>query len=363
MMNGCKRGLLCLLAAALMLLLTSVVSAKAVFEIETPASCGAGDTIEVKVRLQAEEALQDSDVFLVYDKSCFEFADAEDGEHDASAGTVRFRGDFSANSFGQEWTATFKAIKSGSAVFSISDKWVQDTKKNVVDASAEEVTVKITANTGGNTQTNETGTEGTDGTDMYIRANVSMTLHLTEPKEVPSCFIETTANINGTSCKAWTLHEKMQEETDYGASLADYYALYGYTEKAEDAVWYLYDEKEGTFQRLLMLDNVKVKQTAAEDAQPQEDAAEEDSEGATLFEKLTGLMIGVFVILVIVIIVFNVVYSRMEKKSREKFMEERRKESRDALMKKRADERNAAMRQRHEEKPEKNESQNMQRPD
>ena len=353
-MKGLKKFTLCLsIVFAFMVLISTAVYADTVFKIEAPESCSTGDTIKVKVILSSDETLQDSDVFLVYDENYFQFIDSEDGEHDAGAGAVRFRGDFSADSYSDEWTAEFKALKSGPAEFTISDKWVQNVNNEVVDSSAEDCTVNIAAGEGGSSDAVVT--------DTGISAEISFTLHLTEPDSVPSCFSETTANLYGSTVKVWILNPKMLQDVDYTADADAFYAIYGYTKDEEDAAWYLYDTEEKTFQRLVMLQDVKVKATK----EPKADSANAGSD-SSIFEKLTGVMIGVFVVLVIAIIVFNVIFSRMEKKSRMQKMEERRKASREELMRKRAAERQAMLRSQQEVKPDKridNESQNMQRPE
>ena len=350
-MNKFRKYTLCLCMAVIAALLMNlaVYADNYEFTIDGPDSCGVGDTVEVTVTLTADEELEDSDAFLVYDTDYFDYVDSDSDEYDEGNGTVRLRGSFTQDSYSCSWTVELLATEEGTAEFEITDKWVKNADGQVVTSTADGFSMEI--GEAGSAPVSDNG-DGDLAEAIYFDSSFSF--HFAEPEEVPTCFDETTTEISGVSCKAWKFNSEMNQKVDYSADPADFYAVYGYIDSENDACWYVYDAEGDSLQRLLMLQDVEIEKT--EEPVVTDEATEEGS--PAIINNITKLMIIAFVALVVLIIVINVIFSNLEKKSRKKRIEERQRLSREELKKKREIE-NKIQEKRQQEA----QSQNMRRPD
>lgn len=339
----------CLAVVAAMLMNMAVYADNYEFTIDGPESCGVGDTVEVTVTLTADEELEDSDAFLVYDTDYFEYVDSECEEYDEGNGTVRLRGSFSQDSYSCSWTIELLATEEGTAEFEITDKWVKNADGQVVTSTADGFSMEI-----GETGSAPASSDSDEDLAEAVYFDSSFSFHFAEPEEVPDCFDETTAEISGVSCKAWKFNSEMNQKVDYSADPSDFYAVYGYIDNENDACWYVYDAEGDSLQRLLMLQDVEIEKTA--EPVVTDEAGDKDS--PAIINNITQIMIIAFVVLVVLIIVINVIFSSVEKKSRKKRIEERQRLSREELRQKREIE-NKIQKKREQEA----QSQNMRRPD
>lgn len=355
-MNKIRKYTLCLCMAVItaLLMCSAVYADNYEFTISGPDSCGVDELVDVTVTLTADEALNDSDAFLVFDTDYFEYADTDFNEYDNYAGTVRLRGDFSEDSYSCSWTVTLKAINEGTAEFSISDKWVQNASGTVVTSTADGFSIEI----GEGSSVSQTG--GSDdedlATEIYVESEFEF--HFREPDSIPSCFEETTGTIFGMNCKVWKFNSGMQQDVDYSANADEFYAVYGYIDSEDEAAWYVYDTATEALQRLLMLQDIEVEKTPEQVVNDDASANETKGDTVDIFSDITKLIVVVFVVLVILIIVINVVFSRAEKKSRQKRVQERQRLSHEEIRQKRELERKI-----QEKRIQEGQSQNMRRPD
>lgn len=352
-MNTIKKYTLCFCVAIItaMFLCTAVYAEYYEFSIDGPETCGVGDTVEITVTLSSDEELDDSDAFLVYDTDYFEYVDSDSEEHDDYNGTVRLRGSFGQDSYSCSWTVELLATNEGSADFELTDKWVKNANGQVVTSTADTYTLDI----------GEAGSAPvSDDEDADLASAVyfesSFSFHFSDPEEVPTCFDETTVDISGVTCKAWKFNSQMSQDVDYSADINQFYAVYGYIEDEADACWYSYDSEEESFQRLLMLQDVDIEKTPEPVSETENGA--EDSGSPAIINNISQLIIIVFILLVILIIVVNVIFSRLEKNSRKKRIEERQRLSREELRQKREIE--SKIKEKREQE---SQSQNMRRPD
>lgn len=305
------------------------------FDINADKKCAVGDELKVTIELSSDEIINDSDAYFVFDTDYFEFVDSDSEEEDASDGKVRLRGDFSENSYSCTWSVTLKAVAEGDSEFSISDKWVQNGSKQVVSSESENHDISI--GKAGETSSSNTSTEDLAS---FVYCDKSFRFNFTEPDSVPSCFSEDSANLCGSLCKVWKLNEGMSEHVNYTADASEFYAVYGYIDEEDESAWYLFDTKEESFQRLLMLQDVEVEPTEAPTEEAKSDNSEETKkESPAIISNVMNLIIIAFVVLVILIILVNVLFNKLEKNARRKRMEERRRASRDELAHKRYQER------------------------
>lgn len=341
---------LCMMIIAALFMNLAVFAEYYEFKIDGPSECGVQDTVEVTVTLSSDDELEDSDAFLVYDTAYFEYVDSECDEHDDSNGTVRLRGSFDSDSSSCSWTVKLLAKKTGSAEFEITDKWVKNGNGQVVSSTADSFTIKI-----GESGSAASAQGNDDDTAEMLILDSSYTFHFTEPDTVPSCFDETTAVISGVSCKAWKFNSKMSQKAEYGSDIEEFYAVYGYIDNESDSCWYTYDTKTESLSRLLMLQDVEIEKTP----EPvNEDKDSSSKEAPSIFNNITQLMIIAIVALIVLIIVVNVIFNKMEAKSRKKRIQERQRLSREELRQKREIE-NKIQKKKEQEA----QSQNMRRPD
>lgn len=335
-MNRISKFTLCICMTFVMsILMCSAVFAEYYeFSISADESCGVGDTVDVTIELSSDEMINDSDAFFVYDTEYFEYVESESDEHDDYAGTVRLRGDFSENSYSCTWNVTLKAISEGASEFSITDKWVQNGNSQVVSSTAESFEIEVSGE-GTNTAT-DTGNDADLAT--AVSYSKEFEFNFETPGSVPSCFEETTAEICGESCRAWKLNSGMAENVDYTADLGDFYAVYG-SQDSEEAAWYLYDSKEESFQRLVMLNDIEVEATAAPEKEEVKESDSSEKESPDIISDVIHIIIIVFIILVVLIVVINIIFNKIEKRERMRRKQERRRASHEELRQKREQER------------------------
>lgn len=351
-MKMIKKLALILCVAVISLMAGTVVFAEyCEFSINGPTKCDIDEVIELTIVLESDQMLKDCDGNFYYDTDYFELVDTSSNEYDE--GKIRLRGDFSEDSYSSTWTVELRAIREGDVELSVNETWVQSDEGNTISATVTDYSIEVGEGLSDDSQT--TNGENSDNSDISQVSSVSyeasFEFYFAEPATVPSCLQETTAVICGTECRAWKLNDKMSQDVAYSADSSDFYAVYGYIDSSSDACWYLYDTTENCFQRMVLLKNVEVEKAESE-------TGSTSKASFSLTDNILLIIVIIFIVLVLLIVLVNVIFGKLEAKSRQKRIQERQRLSREELNHKRAIEKKI-----QEKRISETESQNMKRPE